>query len=239
MISAVIIFFPLSLFLLGMTTFAASRFLPLLAQTNAIMMVCVPLFGAATLSVFDYRVYVGDVFMAVVMYGLTLKHMLFGTKAAIDAIKYMLFSLVIVLGTVFMLQHAHALTLEYGTEAQAIGARIVTFCLVQSFFVALMDRFAALQSVYRIVFITIAMQALDSAVYYPCAFAGDVPVEELMRITLLGWATKSVVAVLSVPFLLWCQRHFAPARIADPCVICRIPGGSMRLKRMAGSYAGD
>lgn len=196
----------LSLFLLSMTTIAALHGVTLLATTNAIMMMCVPLLGAATVTAFGYSSNVGNIFFATVMYGLSLKLILYGAAEAQEAVNNVLFALVIVFGSIFLLQEAHVLSPLFGTRVRIVGASFVSFWLVQSFFIILLERHAARQSILRVPLITIAMQALDSAVFFPCAFAGDLPAGEVMQFALIGWLTKSAIAALSIPFLLCIPR---------------------------------
>ncbi len=194
--------FLLSLFILSMTTLAALRSLPLLATTNAIMMICVPILGAPTLSAFGYSTNVGAIFFANVMYGLALKHYKYGAEEAHCAINYILFALIVVFGSIFLLEEGHMLSPMFGTRIRIVGASFFSFWLIQSFFITLLDRYAERQLIWRVPAITIVMQALDSAVFFPCAFAGDVPMDQLVQFALIGWLGKSVVALVSIPFFI-------------------------------------
>jgi len=196
----------LSLFLLGMTTLAAKRSLPLLASTNAILMTCVPLLGSPTFVVFGYATNVGSIFFAIVMYGLSLKHLRFGATEAHGAFNAILFAMLLVFGSIFLLQEAQVLSPMFATPIRIFGASFVSFCLVQPLFLTLLDRAPKQYLIGTIPIITIVMQGVDSAVFFPCAFAGQLPPGDMLQFAIVGWLSKAAVAVLSIPFLIWLHR---------------------------------
>jgi hypothetical protein len=207
MTNAAVCFFLLTLFLLSMTTIAALRFLPQLATTNAVLMGCVPLLGAPILQVFGHELRAGSVFTAVVMFGLTLKYLMAGARETHAGINYTLFTMIIVFGSAFLLQESNAMSPEFGTEPRAAGARFISFWLVQTLFIYLLDRFSAVTALWRVPLIAIAMEALDSVIFYPCAFAGYMSPKELLNLTFFGFAARTMVILLSIPFLVWFRQR--------------------------------
>ena len=193
--------FLLSLFLLGMTTVAALRSLAMLVATNAVMIFCVPMLGGPVFSVLGYSTNIGHIFFAVLMYGVSLKLLLYGANEAYKAVNNTLFALSIAFGSIFLLEQAHVLSPLFGTRIRIFGATFIAFWLAQSVYIVLLDRTAKYQSVLSVAVITILMQGLTSAVFFPCAFAGDLPPRLLLEFGLVGWFTKSAVAVISIPFL--------------------------------------
>lgn len=193
----------LTLFLLSMTTLAALRSLTLLASINAISMICVPLLGAGTFTLFEYSTNVGNIFFATVMYGFSLNYLLYGEKEAHRGVGYVLFALVLVFGSIFILQNAQMVDPMFGMRVRIVGASFVVFCLLQPLFIFILGRSPPQHALWLFPVITIAIQGLDSTVFFPCAFAGELPLSMVLQFALVGWASKSVVALLSVPFLIW------------------------------------
>ena len=191
----------LSLFLLSMTTIAALRSLAMLVATNAVMIFCVPMLGGPVFSALGYSTNIGHIFFAVLMYGVSLKLLLYGADEAYKSVNNTLFALSIAFGSIFLLEHAHVLSPLFGTRIRIFGAAFIAFWLAQSVYVALLSRTAKYQSILGIAVITILMQALTSAVFFPCAFAGDLPPRLLLEFGLVGWVTKSAVVIISIPFL--------------------------------------
>ena len=193
----------LAVFLLGMTTVAAMRAQTLLATNNAIMMICMPLLDASILSKFGYCTDVGSIYYAALMYGLTLQLNLYGAKAALGEVNTILFALAIVFGSIFLLQEAQVLSPLVETHVRVVGAAFVSFWLMLSWFITLLEHASRQNRLWLVPVITIVMHGLDSAIFFPCAYGGEVPVNELLHLILVGWATKSAITVLSIPFLLW------------------------------------
>ena len=135
------------------------------------------------------------------MYGVSLKLLLYGADEASKAVNNTLFALSIAFGSIFLLQHAHVLSPLFGTRIRIFGAAFIAFWLAQSVYIMLLNRTAKGQSILSIVGITILMHGLISVVFFPCAFAGDLPPSLLLEFGLVGWLTKSAVAVISIPFL--------------------------------------
>ncbi len=189
-----------------MTTFAAALSQPMLAVNNAIMMICVSLLGTPTLVILGYSTNLGNVFYATTMFGLSLKYLGYGRRKAHRAITHILFAMVIVSGSMFLMDEALVLSPMFETRIRILGASFVSFWLVQSFFITLLDRLAQRSSVWRVAIITIVMQALDSAVFFPCAFGGDLPSDTMLQFAVVGWLSKAAIAVCSIPFLMCFQQ---------------------------------
>jgi uncharacterized PurR-regulated membrane protein YhhQ (DUF165 family) len=199
----------LSFFLIGLTTLAALRSVCLLAISNAIMMTCVSMLGVATFTVFGYATNVGNIFFAAVMYGLTLKYYKFGIVQARAMVNNVLFALVIVYGSIFLLEGEPSLNSTVGAHVRIVGASFVSFSLVQSLFIILLDRYGRKHLLWRVPLITIAMQALNNAVFVPCAFFGHVPSHLVLQYAVVGWLAAAAFALCSMPFLCvvrWIDR---------------------------------
>ena len=198
--------FLLALFLLGLTTLAARRSLSLLVVTNTTMMICVPILGASTLTAFGFSTNLGNIFLAAVMHGLAMQYYRYGAAEAHKAVYSMLFALLVVYGSIFVLEDMRMLNPMLGTTIRPAGAGFITFWLVQSLFVTLLDRYAPRQPAWPVPLITIATHALGTAMFFPCAFLGQLPPHLVLQFALAGWLAKAAVVVVSVPWLLWFRR---------------------------------
>ena len=194
----------LILFCLAATTFAA-RNLQLLVINNATQMVCLPLLGSTTFEVFGGVANVGNIFFASALYGIALKYHIFGIAETRRAVINIFFALTLVFGSIVIL-NIQAPNPFYQIPARIIAASFIAFWLVQSLFMVGLDSFRRTCPLITVPLLLIAVQAFDSVIYFPCAFWGTVPDETLLRFALVGFLTKSMIAIMAVPFLafsLW------------------------------------
>lgn len=208
--------FVLSLFLMSMTTIAALRSRTSLGATTVVLTLSGPLLGAQAFSVNGYTTNVGNIFFGCAMFGLSLACLVYGLENARKATFNILFGSVVLLGALFLLERAHLLSVMFNPGIRLAGARVFAFSLAQSFFLTLLHRFSRNQSVWSIGLITVAMQTLDSAVYFPCAFLDALPLKTVLEFAATGWLTRLVVAIISLPFLAVSLRF---ARSRDVAVV--------------------
>jgi uncharacterized PurR-regulated membrane protein YhhQ (DUF165 family) len=203
----------LALLLLGLTTVGALRSRSLLVIACTMMMICVSLLGTPIVMAFGYVTNVGNIFFAAVMYGLTLKYYRFGIDHARAMVINILFALLIVYGAIFMLERGQSLNPMFGVNIRIAGASFVSFWLVQSFFIVLLDRYAPRHLIWRAPLISAAMQALYNAVSVPCSFSSHFPLDLVLEFAVVGWIINACVAICSMPFLLafgWITRNDTP-----------------------------
>ncbi len=168
-------------------------------------MVCLPLLGSTTFEVFGNVTNVGNIFFASALYGIALNHHIFGIAETRRAVINVFFALTLVFGSIVIL-NIQAPNPFYQIPARIIAASFTSFWLVQSLLLAGLDAFRRSCPLLTFPLVMIVAQALDSLVFSPCAFWGEIPNETLLRFALLGFLTKSLIAVITIPFLafsLW------------------------------------
>ncbi len=196
----------LVLFLIGLTTLAATRHAVLLAVNNAAVLICVPLFGTFPFAMFGYTTNVGNLFFAIVMYGFALNHLFHGTWWAYRMISEALLAMLIVLVSMFLLQDGGVVGPWIDAHIQLGGARIVAFYLVQSLFVRWMDHPSPRPALVRIPLLMIVLNTLDGAVFFPAAFATRLPARQVISYAIIGIAARAAITVAAVPALAACLR---------------------------------
>ena len=191
----------LSLFLLAMTTLAASRSVSLLAASNAIVMICVLLLGVSPIDLFGYTNIACNIFYAVGMFGCCLQFFVCGAAEALGAIRQCLIAFLLVFGSIFALEYVHFLDPMFDSRIQLAGARLLTFALVQSFHVYLLGRPSRWPAPLHAVVVIMSMQVFDAIIYFPIAFIGLLPPENILEYGIVGLLTRLAVTLLSGPFL--------------------------------------
>ncbi len=203
----------LAAFCLSMTTWAALRGHLPLAITNATMMIMVPLLGGATFTMGEYGSNVGNIFFAAMMFGLSLQFLAHGPVAAHESINNTLLALVVVFTSLFLVDVFRP-DPAFILPARLVGVSFVSFWTAQSLFIFLLQRYAFLPPMLCVPAMTIFIQVIDSAIFFPCAFAGLLPVEKILTFAITGWLVKSAIVLGSMPFLavfLWRREWLAPA----------------------------
>jgi uncharacterized PurR-regulated membrane protein YhhQ (DUF165 family) len=200
MIPAEIYLVLLAVFLLGFTTIAMWHDVESLVTVNAAVMICIPLLGVTTFSAFGYASNAGNIFFAAGTYGISLKYLLGGSRAAYKSIVGIMLASVLVLGSILILQDARILSPLFDTPIQIACVRLFELALVQPTFVYLLDRPSNVPLILRVPLISISMQALDCLVFFPAAFLGVLPPEIMLRFAIVGLVTRLAVTSMTVPF---------------------------------------
>lgn len=190
----------LALFCLSMTTWAA-RNVSLLMVSNAMMMVCIPIIGSSTFQILEYTSTLGNFFFASMIHGLTLRHRIYGQAAARETVRTILLALTLVFGAMILI-NAHEPNSLFVIPARMMVASFTSFWLVQSILIHGLTRYRHSHPLLSIPAASVAMHLLACAIFFPCAFLGVLSREEVLRFSVLGWLTRSSIAILAIPFVL-------------------------------------
>ena len=202
----------LAAFMLAVVVYAAMSRVTVLASAMSALILSVPLIGTEFFTVAQYSSNVGNIPYAGVMFGLALKYLRYGALEARQAVKAMMVALVMVFGSMAFLDECGLLATQFHLSTRIVGASFTTFYLVQSLFIWGLHR----TPVWAVPLVTIAAQALDSAVFFPLAFATLLPPDTVLEFAIVGFLTKAGIAVLSVPFLWGFVRWLHPLPPSTP-----------------------
>ena len=192
----------LILFLLAAVSFAATQNLRMLTLANVTCLLCIPLLGGGPIiSTGGSSMFTGATFFPVVMFGVTLQYLVYGSEAAYGLARYILFSLLLVFGSMFLLEHGGLLGPNYDADIRKIGVRFVCLCLAQSLLIYRLNRPSRIPDLLRIPLLTLATHIAEGCVFYPCILLGRMPTEEIVSCTIRGLTIRLMVVALSVPFL--------------------------------------
>jgi hypothetical protein len=202
----------LPLFLLGMVTLAATRSRIMLAEANATMMVSIPILGPQTFTVFGHSTVLAAIFFGVVMYGMALKYLGYGSQEAHAGTYKLLFVLVLEFGAILLLQLAGLPNPLIDVQIRFAGAVVAAFWFGMTVFVGVLDRVRSMPALLAIPLVTILVQLPSGPVFFIAAFGGYLPWDSVVGYTVAGSVVKAYVALLAVPFLaifLWMtRRHY-------------------------------
>lgn len=193
--------FALSLILLVYLTDAKlprhfRRLLPVL------LFVSIPLFGSSEIKMFGLESNLGNLFFAAVTMALTLKVLRYGREFGQEFIHLSLFSLAVM---TFISGFSGYLIGKHIVDIRLLIAAFVSFYFVQSGFVYVLEKIrnSGLNTPAPLVILTvILMQAIDSLIFFPLAFAGSGI--DVFNYALNGFIIKSLFAVVAQPFI--CHR---------------------------------
>ena len=190
--------------LLAVTTFAALRQRGLLVSVSTAVMITTLLVQSLPYTAHGYRGYVGFVYYPVVLYGLALKHVIYGTQAARQAVTHCLIGTGIVLLSLFLLEDVHLLSTGFGARIDVMGARLVVFCLTQALLIYLLDRPSALPTVFSVPVILVVVMIFDTMIFYPIVFLPRFAARTVAGFAVVSIATRIIVTLLAMPMLAVC-----------------------------------
>ncbi len=190
--------------LFAVTTFAALRDRSLLVSVSTAIMLSTLLVGYLPYKAHGYQGYVVFVYYPAVLYGLALQHVIYGTRAAREAVAHCLIATGIVFLSVFLLEDVHLLNTGLEARVDVMGARLVVFCLTQALLIYLLDRPSRLPLLLRVPMVLVVSLLFDSVIFYPMTFLPRYPLKTVAGFAAVGVVTKITVTLLAVPILAVC-----------------------------------
>lgn len=193
----------LSIFSFSITTVCALRSARALSISNFIHMLAVPVLGGSTIQFAGLESNLGNFFFSTVMYGLTLKALLFSFEEARECVVNILVALSIFFSLSFFADLVQpAPVFEVGTRI--VAGAFTAFYTVQMLYLHFLEKVT--KPLFSIIFLTIAAQILDSLIFFPIAFGGVMPIYDMIMFGISGVIIKSSLALASMPFLAYATR---------------------------------
>ena len=141
------------------------------------------------------------------LYSLALKHRLYGLAAARRAVTFTFFSFTLILGAIVILDTRMADPLHQ-ISARMIASGFISFWLVQSLMLYLLERHADRPPLIAMPLTLLATQVAACMIFFPGAFLGLFPAETVLEFAILGTLTRSAIVIMAVPFLAFSLRDF-------------------------------
>ncbi len=190
--------------LLAVTTITALRQRSLLVAVSIAIMITTLLVQSLPYTAHGHQGYVGFVYYPVVLYGVALKHVIYGTRAARQAVTHCLVATGVVLLSLFLLEDVHLLNTGFGARVDVMGARLVVFSLTQALLIYLLDRPWGLPTVLSVPVILVVVMIFDTIIFYPIVFFPRVPARIVAGFAITSIITKVIITMLAMPMLAVC-----------------------------------
>ena len=153
------------------------------------------------------------------MHGLTPRCGIYGQAAARETVHTTLLALTLVFGAMILL-NAHEPNSLFVIPVRMMVASFTSFWLVQSILIHGLTRYRHSHPLLSIPAASVAVHLLARAIFFPRAFLDVFLKEEVLRFAVLGWLTRSSIAILAIPFVfhaLWSAGQWPERRTSrDP-----------------------
>lgn len=189
-----------------------------LRLTSSLMMLGVPVLGAGFFEWHGLETNVGNIFYAATLFGTVAAYFEHGSKFAIGIRNITLWIIAgyfVVIQTILLIDIlppdiSAATSLLFGYAIRVVAASFVAYYIVQSSLVFMLEKMRNLHFLEAAFIATLLAQALDTAIFFPIAFYGQLSTADIVQAAIAGFIIKAVIAVLSLPFLAvldYSRRH--------------------------------
>ena len=208
------IIFILALFCLTATTLSA-RSLDFNNANNVAFMISIPLIGSATFTEFGYTTVCGNIYFSVVLFGLALKHQIYGLTEARRSLNITTGALATIYGLIVIMDYMTP-SMQFLYTPRKMCASFMSLWLAQGMLFWLLERFRRFSPLWTIPAIIIVLQTMTTFLFFIGGFMGIVSNTKLIDYIIAGIAVKAMVAIMAIPFLAYALWAFKTSNRDSP-----------------------
>lgn len=190
---------------------AATKRPTMLSLVTAFMLVMIPLLGQDIINYYGLVVNIGAIFFSAVVFGVTAMTLKYGKKHGRDTVIFsfaMLSLYVLVTQIVLLIEPVESsiavresLSVVLDANFRILTASFLGFWISQTILVRLAWGVYQRANVYVAALIgALAVHTIDAFIFFPIAFGGVLPVEEVIGLMKDGFIVKMAIALISIPF---------------------------------------
>ena len=206
--------FILALFCLTATTLSA-RGLDFNNANNVAFMISIPLIGSATFTEFGYTSNCGNVFFSVVLFGLALKHQIYGLTEARRSLNSTIGALATVYTLIVILDYLTP-SMQFVYTPRKMCASFMSFWLAQGMLFWSLNRFRRFSPLWTVPAIIIVLQTMTTFLFFIGGYTGIISNTKLIEFIIVGVAVKAMVAIMAIPFLAYALWAFKTSNRDSP-----------------------